>query len=433
MALTNLNASSALTQQAVTTALIGRLHFGSFMQSSPGASGMSAWRDGVIVTTNTGGSNNVPNDLQIKAAGSPSLNLTCEAGHCVITRSGQGPYLCYNPTQGTLTLAAADTVNPRIDAIVAQVYDVALGDTLPTTPALASPGGLVIRAVTGIPGGVPVAPSTPVGSILLAHVTVVQNDTTITSGDIADKRRSAFNAGGGRTQLPGDVATTDNGAVTGELRSTVSSLGPMVSTWSGTAWNPIAIPVYSNTTNRNADLGASGQYTGQIAIAGTAITCVQGGVWRSIGFTPGVPALQMRHNTTQSIPDNVFTTLAFDTEDTSDTFGAHDLVTNNSRFTAPAAGVYLISGGPSFAPSAAGVRGVRLLRNGTEIPGTQTMISPSSAGIGTSPPAKPTEVNLSVGDYVQMDAYQNSGGALLTAAAGSAHSTMCVTWVRDSV
>lgn len=238
MALTNLNSqSTAWTLQSVNTAQQGRFHMGALFPAAAATTGMTAWRDGVVVSTNQGGSNSIPNDMQIKPiTPTPSMSLTCEAGSCVITRTGQGPYLCYLPTQGTLTLAAADPTNPRIDRIVAQVYDSALGDTLPTTPTLSSPGGLVIRAVTGTPAGSPVAPALPTGAITLATVAVAANATQITSGNITDARKSCVTRGSSaRTLLPGDLSS-DAGAVSGELRYTVGT--KQMDVWDGSAWTP---------------------------------------------------------------------------------------------------------------------------------------------------------------------------------------------------
>lgn len=262
MALTNLNGSPAWTQQSVITAALGRLHIGALLPSAPATTGLTVWRDGVIATTNQSGSNNIPNDLQIKASGSPSLTLTCEAGHCVITKSGQGPYLCVLPTQGNVTLATADPANPRIDLIVAQIYDSAQGDTMPTTPALAAPGGVVIRAITGTPGGVPVVPTPTAGQIPLAQVLVVANDTTITSGDITDRRKSAYNPSGARPLLPGD-ASSDAGAVSGEVTYRPSAADGGLYVWSGSRWKSASIPVFSTVAARDAAI--TSPYVGEMA------------------------------------------------------------------------------------------------------------------------------------------------------------------------
>lgn len=263
MALTNLNAAVAWTQQSVDTAQVGRFHAGAQVPLAAATTGMTAWRDGVVCHTNQGGLNNIPNDLQIKQAGSPSLSITCEAGSCIITRSGQGPFLCYLQTQGTLTVANADPTNPRIDRIVAQIYDTTIGDSLAgLSPLPASPGCLVIRAVTGTPAGSPAAPATPAGAISLATVAVAANATQILTANITDTRKSILTPSGARTMLPGDLVT-DAGAVSGELRYQPNTSDTGASVWNGATWVPLGIPVF--TTNATRDTAITLPFTNQMA------------------------------------------------------------------------------------------------------------------------------------------------------------------------
>lgn len=243
MALTNLNSpGTALSLQSVNSAQIGRFLFGAFIPRL-NTTGLTAWRDGIVAATQFNGSNGIANDMQIKAlTPTPSLTLTCEAGHCVITRAGNGPYLCYIGTQGQITLAAAHATLPRIDRIVARVYDAALSDVMPTTPALASPGGLVIEVVSGAASGSPSAPAAPTGSITLATVAVAATTTAITNANITDARKSAMNPGGARQLLPGD-ALADVGGVTGDLRYSYDGNKGGVGAWTGTDWQRLTSKV----------------------------------------------------------------------------------------------------------------------------------------------------------------------------------------------
>jgi hypothetical protein len=129
---------------------------------------------------------------------------------------------------------------------------------------LASPGGVVIRAVTGTPAGSPVVPSVPTGAIPLAQVNVVANDTTIVAGDITDRRKSAYNPSGARPLLPGD-ATSDAGAVAGELvyRTSTAGGGAGSSVWTGARWKSLGIPVFSTVSARDAEITAP--VTGELA------------------------------------------------------------------------------------------------------------------------------------------------------------------------
>lgn len=112
----------------------------------------------------------------------------------------------------------------------------------------------------------------------------------------------------------------------------------------------------------------------------------------------------------QSIANATATALTFDNE-TYDTDAFHDNSTNNTRMTVPAgkAGKYLVTGVTYFTNHATGQRIVYIYKNGANVIGTiQQGISASiDCVVQTS-----FVVSLAVSDYVELFAYQNSGGAL---------------------
>lgn len=114
---------------------------------------------------------------------------------------------------------------------------------------------------------------------------------------------------------------------------------------------------------------------------------------------------------TQSIPDTTATALTFANEDF-DTGALHDTGSNTSRVTVPAsgAGAYLIIAGTAFAANATGYRALTLRKNGTTNVAATTEPT-NSASIGTFLQVQ-TVLVLSVADYVEVLATQNSGGAL---------------------
>ena len=57
------------------------------------------------------------------------MNVIVNSGQAVITRSGQGPYICTLDTAGRIQLGLPDPANSRIDLIVARIRDDRLGDT----------------------------------------------------------------------------------------------------------------------------------------------------------------------------------------------------------------------------------------------------------------------------------------------------------------
>lgn len=114
---------------------------------------------------------------------------------------------------------------------------------------------------------------------------------------------------------------------------------------------------------------------------------------------------------TQSISDVTATAVAFNQEEY-DTSGFHDNSTNNSRFTVPSgkAGKYRLTGSALLAAGASPVI-ARLwwkLNGTTDLRSGVAWIPSSSESTGATAVA---EVNLSVGDYVELIIFQDSSGA----------------------
>lgn len=114
---------------------------------------------------------------------------------------------------------------------------------------------------------------------------------------------------------------------------------------------------------------------------------------------------RVHNSANQSIPDSALTVLAFDSESFDDN-GIHDTSTNNSRLTCKTAGRYIAILNLFFADSVTGVRGGSILLNGLE---SFAVTGPTGSPrlIVTSP-----VMDMSIGDYVQAAAWQNSGGNL---------------------
>ncbi|MEU5945144.1 hypothetical protein ABZ793_06225 [Micromonospora sp. NPDC047465] len=120
-------------------------------------------------------------------------------------------------------------------------------------------------------------------------------------------------------------------------------------------------------------------------------------------------------------------TLDLEIEDTDpDGIGGHS--GSSSRYTCRYPGVYLLGGGVGFAPNATGARGVGWLINGTVLDDVM-LPAVTTASTASRIAARTTQVRLAEGDYVELGAFQNSGGSLNTSL-GSAASSMHVTWVR---
>lgn len=146
-----------------------------------------------LVTNPAGGVDRL-SSLEVTALDTPAMRVEVSAGTIfvpgTITASEQLLYACRNDGTVELVVPAADPTNPRIDLVVARVYD--------SNYAGAS-NEWALEIVAGTPAGSPSAPVTPENSIVLAELDVAANETTITSGEITDRRISSTTgtAGGG--------------------------------------------------------------------------------------------------------------------------------------------------------------------------------------------------------------------------------------------
>jgi hypothetical protein len=145
------------------------------------------------------------------------------------------------------------------------------------------------------------------------------------------------------------------------------------------------------------------------------------------------PIARLVQTVAQSITSAVATSLTFDTETVDTNVSAtsqHDNVTNNSRFTAVYAGWYSCGGGSGWAANVTNRRGIRWAVNGTAINGSNALVP--ATGTGTCQvPARREFVYLNVGDYVEAQGFQDSGGALNTAVSTDQQSNMTVRWVSN--
>jgi hypothetical protein len=141
------------------------------------------------------------------------------------------------------------------------------------------------------------------------------------------------------------------------------------------------------------------------------------------------PVAQLYHTSAQAIPNNTWTALLFGTE-LVDSAGAHDTSTNTSRYTAVYAGTYLVHGRYTYAASATGFRGVRLAKNGTSLDYTLSYGGTPTASLTQSVQTQGLVV-LAVGDYVEVQVMQTSGGNLNTDTSNSAYPSMALRWISD--
>lgn len=151
----------------------------------------------------------------------------------------------------------------------------------------------------------------------------------------------------------------------------------------------------------------------------------------AVKFAFRPPVAMLRRITTQTLTTGTSTAIGFDAEDFDDDVdgvGGHDNVTNNSRYTARYPGVYLISGGVTFAANATGFRLLWFRINGIDINGSLVELNAVTGGAVHAIGARTIEQYLASGDYVELIAHQTSGGNLNTSGSTIEQPHMAVAW-----
>jgi hypothetical protein len=151
----------------------------------------------------------------------------------------------------------------------------------------------------------------------------------------------------------------------------------------------------------------------------------------AVRFCQDPPIFRAHSNTTQTLTTGVSAAVLLQSEDW-DSEDGHSTSSNTSRYTAVYAGYYAVDGVVFFAGNATGRRGVSFSVNGTNQHASRTLVfSGGASGIQI---LGVDEVYLAVGDYVEMFAFQESGGNLnIGSAIANDNSRLNVRWVRKSV
>lgn len=147
-------------------------------------------------------------------------------------------------------------------------------------------------------------------------------------------------------------------------------------------------------------------------------------------FFVAVPIAELRQGTVQSVPNNAFTAISFDVSDI-DTDNGHNNVTNNTRYVGKTPGWFQISGSVVFTTNGTGSRGALWAKNGASATSAGVLIAPSGAALNSWIPAKTKHIQLNgTTDYIELQGYQSSGGALNTVVNNDT-SGMSVRWVHS--
>lgn len=131
----------------------------------------------------------------------------------------------------------------------------------------------------------------------------------------------------------------------------------------------------------------------------------------------------LRQTIAQSLGNGAFTGLKWDVEDF-DNAVWHDAATD-TRSTVPYDGWYQISGTVGFSANASGIRAAQWRVNGSDLTSGQTKVQTiTTVGVAVLLPARTLDVVLTTGQYVELFAFQDSGGALNTSVVAVEQSNM---------
>jgi hypothetical protein len=125
----------------------------------------------------------------------------------------------------------------------------------------------------------------------------------------------------------------------------------------------------------------------------------------------------MRQTVAQAIPTATYTSVTFDVDDVDDE-SAHSTSVNTSRYTAVSAGWYWVAATGSLVADAAATRGVRLAVNGTAVQAGFATALGSTAFNSAVCVAR--LVQLSAGDYLEVQVIHNKGSNLNTSVTNEA-------------
>src|SRR5215831_948848 len=156
-------------------------------------------------------------------------------------------------------------------------------------------------------------------------------------------------------------------------------------------------------------------------------------VVQAVAFLQAPPTAQLRQQVAQSVPNTTFTSITFDLEDVDkDPTGAggHSTSSNTSRYTAVYSGWYEVTGAIAWTANATGRRASAWVVNGGILNGSQ-QAGPATAASDAEVVTRTMLIFLNVSDVVELQGYQESGGALNTLAGAPAqtNATASIRWV----
>jgi len=270
-----------------------------FLQNAGATHTAEQFRDwhGLLVAGKTGSTSLVArggvhpalgNALVVTQTGSPSMAVVVKSGAAAVPGSEgtkQGVYSCLNDADVTLSIGASSPTLNRIDIVCFKVEDQAYSGSV-------NASSLVV--VAGTPAASPSAPAAPNNSIVLAQVSIVANDTSITNNEITDKRTYLAATGGVIvcTSTSRPAAGTVNA---GQLIYETDTTSILQTDDGGTTWKKIGPKGVIARVQRTTTYSTTGAEAGVLRLDNVPV--IQGNIYllqvHGINFTGGASNLSV--------------------------------------------------------------------------------------------------------------------------------------------
>lgn len=320
-------------------------------------------------------------ELTITQQATPNMSVVLGAGRAKVPGTSvsppsglsfttQGMYDVLNDAPLTLTVAAADATNPRIDVPYVQVQD-----SFYSGAANQAIAGIV----TGTPAPTPTTPPVPSNAIGLNPIAVAANATSIFSANIGPTASLAVVIGGLRSFASAALRDAAIPSPTNGLQISRSDTGWIEQYYGTLAVAPGWYPIYGRLPFTRLAL------SGSLASGGLTVIGATAPLWVPATFSAGVsPA--------------------------GDTPGWHS-ASNPERVIPTLPGLYRIEVATEWASNATGYRAVELRKNNVRIPGSVSEQTTVANQWGASNVVREVWLNGTT-DYLSVAANQASGSAL---------------------
>lgn len=368
-----------------------------------------------------------PTELLCTQQGSPNMSVILKPGRAKVTGTSVSPpagmtwttqamYDVLNDADVTLTIAASNPTNPRIDLVYIQVQDSFYSGA--NNQAIAG-------VVTGTPAASPSVPATPANSIAIATVAVAAGATSIVNANIARVASTALLVGNSAVVTnPAALAAVTPSQAGATIWMSTPGTGITALGWiaiSSTLWAPLG-PIYA-TSKANLDAfiaDVAGRANQQFVVGG--VSYVSGtAYWRQFSSTAGAyangPWMQAPNTWPRvSVSKNV---------GQNGTTSAVAVTWNNAAADYDPTGMYSIAANTRFTVAVPGWYDITWLlqTNGTVARSTTLRLNGATsvaqaAEVGAAGAASQIVghialVYLAVGDYIEITVQDASAGTVI--------------------